>query len=248
MSRWELGRLPAPRTGERCQPASRVVPACPGLRPPPARQRRRQQELPSEPALQTPPEQVPGGLTPKMGSGTKGELAAHLAADVLSILSGRYRVRGCPALHNLPAWDFGVHRGAAAPTECRVGCAVGTWRPAPTRECLSHPITALAIPHSNEGKLRQAPQRGVPARGGVAPGSVAASGSCSCAWGVRGWVGAGGVEGCAEPPPRAKTPPVCPERGSPGTPSGSATKGPPPPPAPPAPQPHGGGGGDGRGA
>lgn len=68
-SRWELGRLPAPRTGERCQPASRVVP---GLRPPPARQRRRRQELPSEPALQTPPEQVPGASPQKTGCGHQG--------------------------------------------------------------------------------------------------------------------------------------------------------------------------------
>lgn len=133
-----------------------------------------------------------GASPQKMGSGTK----RHLAADVLSILSGRHRARGSPALHGLPAWDFGVHRGAAAPTECRVGCAVGTRCPSTTGECLSHPTTTLAIPHSNEGKLRQTPQRGFPASGGVAPGSVAVSGGCSCAWGVRGWVGAGGCGMC----------------------------------------------------
>lgn len=70
-SRWELGRLPARRTGERCQPASRVVPAYPGLRPPPTRQRRRRQELQSEPTLQAPAAQVPRG-GPRPGNGERG--------------------------------------------------------------------------------------------------------------------------------------------------------------------------------
>lgn len=132
------------------------------------------------------------------GAAPRGRWLAHPAAGVVSgpvRPVGRHGARA-PRLRSASWPGIWGERGGAAPTECRVGRAGAAWCPAPTPEILSHPTASLAVPHSSEGKLRQAPQRGVPARGGwrraVSPrvGVVAARGVSAGGWepgGCGGW-------------------------------------------------------------
>lgn len=139
LGRWELGHLPARRTGERCQPACRVVPTCPG--PPPAQQRRRRPRtrLPSEPALQTPAAQVARG-DPRLRVGSRRVGGGGTNRTALLRFSGRGTAKWIPQLQGL--WGDGRGWGAlGAPSHCWVPePRVLVWSSEVSPRC--HPLTA----------------------------------------------------------------------------------------------------------
>lgn len=118
LGRWELGHLPARRTGERCQPACRVVPTCPG--PPPAQQRRRRPRtrLPSEPALQTPAAQVARG-DPRLWVGSRRVGGGEPTAPLCFASVGGGWQSGSPSFGGCGVMGGGGGRWVPLPT---VGC------------------------------------------------------------------------------------------------------------------------------